>query len=73
MKSNKMFPLTLKPTKKKNTMQAIGKEKDAQLDTTFTAESASSPNEENSVRSIKKGENGAEMKTTFQYEIQDDS
>jgi hypothetical protein len=32
-----------------------------------------SSNEGNSVRSIKKGENGAEMKTTFQFKIQDDS
>jgi hypothetical protein len=27
MTSNKMFPLTLKPSKKKNTMLAFGKEK----------------------------------------------
>jgi hypothetical protein len=27
MTSNKMFPLTLKPTKKKNTMLVVGKEK----------------------------------------------
>jgi hypothetical protein len=45
MTSNKMFPLTLKPTKNKNTTQAIGKEKGAQLDIAFTTESACNSNE----------------------------
>jgi hypothetical protein len=40
-----MFPLTLKPAKKRNTTLAIGKEKDAQLDTAFTKESAHISNE----------------------------
>jgi hypothetical protein len=61
MKSNKMFPLTLNPAKKKNTTQDVGKEKYVQLDTTFTAESACSSNEKNSARSINKGESGVEM------------
>jgi hypothetical protein len=73
MTSNKMFPLTLKPTKKKNTTLVVGKEKYVQLDTAFTTESVCSSNEENSVCSIKKGENGAEMKATFQSEVHDDS
>jgi hypothetical protein len=73
MTSNRMFPLTLKPTKKKNTTLAIGKRKSVQLDTAFTAESVCSTNEENSACSTKKGENGTEMKETFQSEVQDDS
>jgi hypothetical protein len=73
MKSNKMFPLTLKLAKKKNTAQSIGREKGVQLGTSFTTESASSSNEENNARSIKKGENGSDMQTTFQSEVQDDS
>jgi transposase InsO family protein len=68
-----MFPLTLKPTKKKNTTLVVDKGKSVQLDTAFTTESAHSTNEENSAHSIKKGENGTEMKATFQSEIQDDS
>jgi len=36
MTSNKMFLLTLKPIKKKNTTQTINKRKSLQLDTTFT-------------------------------------
>jgi hypothetical protein len=42
------------------------------LDTTFTTESTRNTNEKNSARSINKGENGAEIKATFQSEIQDD-
>jgi hypothetical protein len=49
MTCNIMFPLTLKPTKKKNTMLVVGKENYAQLDTAFRAESERSSNEENSV------------------------
>ena len=66
MTSNIMFPLTLKSVKKKNTTQTVDKRKSAQLDTAFTTESMRSTNEENSVRNIKKGENDAEMKATFQ-------
>jgi hypothetical protein len=66
MTSNKMFPLKLKPTKNKNTMLTIDKGKSAQLDTALIAESVHSTNEENSVHNIKKGENGTEMKETFQ-------
>jgi hypothetical protein len=54
-------------------MLVVGKEKDAQSDTTITTESACSTNEENSMCSIKKGENGTEIKEAFQFEIQDDS
>jgi hypothetical protein len=68
MTSNRMFPWTLKPVKNKNTSQTVDKRKRAQLDTAFTAESTRSTNDENSARSIKKGENGAEMKATFQSE-----
>jgi len=56
-----MCPLTLRPSKKKSTMLDVGKAKDAQLDTTFTTESAHSSNEENSAYSIKKCENGTQM------------
>jgi hypothetical protein len=73
MRSNNMFPLTLNPTKKKNTVVDVGKEKYAQSYTSFTVESARSSNEENSVHNIKKRENGAKIKVAFQYEIQDDS
>jgi hypothetical protein len=72
MTSNRMLTLTLNPSKKKNETQTIDKEKDVQSDTTFTTESVCSSNEENNVRSIKKGENGVEMKEAFQSEIQDD-
>jgi hypothetical protein len=44
MKNNIMFSLTLKLAKKKNTTLAIGKAKDAQLDTAFKVESAHSSN-----------------------------
>jgi hypothetical protein len=54
MISNRVFPLTLKPTKKKNTVLVAGKSKYAQSDTAFTTESVCSSNEENSVCSIKK-------------------
>jgi hypothetical protein len=64
MTSNPMFPLTLKPSKKKNATLVVGKEKYAQLDTAFTVESVHNSNEENSVHNTKKGENGAEMKAT---------
>jgi hypothetical protein len=73
MTSNRMFPLTLKLSKKKNTTPIVDKGKSAQLDIAFTTESAHSTNEENNARGIKKGENGTEMKETFQYEIRDDS
>jgi hypothetical protein len=73
MTSNKMFPLTLKLVKKKNTMQIVDKRKGAQLDTAFTVESVHSTNEENSARNIKKGENDANMNETFQSETQDES
>lgn len=73
MTNNKMFPLTLKPSKKKNIAQVFGKTKDMQYDTIFTAESASTSNKENSVRGIKKGESGTEMQATFQFEVHDDS
>ena len=73
MTSNKMFPLTLKPTKKKNTTLIFSKGISAQLDTTFIAESAHSSNEENSSRDTKKGGSGAEINVTFQSEIKDDS
>ena len=56
MTSNRMFPLTLKPSKKKNTTQIVDKGKSVQLDTPFTTESVCSSNEEKSARSIKKGE-----------------
>jgi hypothetical protein len=36
MTSNRMFSLTLKQSKKKNTMLVVGKSKDVQLDTAFT-------------------------------------
>ena len=65
MTSNKMFPLTLNPIKKKNTTQTVDKGKGAQLDTAFTTKSAHSSNEGNSARSIKKGENGTQIKATF--------
>ncbi len=68
-----MFSLTLKPAKKKNTTLVVGKEKDAQLDTAFTAKSAHSFNEEKSGHSIKKGESGTDMHATFQFEVEDDS
>jgi hypothetical protein len=55
MKSNKIFPLILKPSKKKNIALTIGKDKYVQLDTACTTESACNSNEENSLRSIKKG------------------
>jgi hypothetical protein len=64
MTSNKMFPLTLKPSKKKNTTLFFGKEKDVQSNTAFTVES---------VCSIRKGENNAKIKASFQSEIHDDS
>jgi hypothetical protein len=73
MTSNIMLPLNLKLTKKKNTTPAIDKRKSAQLDILFTAESVRNTNEETSVCGIKKGENGAEMKATLQFEMQDDS
>jgi hypothetical protein len=73
MTSNRMFPLKLKPTKKKNTTLVVGKEKDVQLDIAFTTESAHSSNEENSAHITKKGENGIEMKETFQSDVHDDS
>jgi hypothetical protein len=69
MTSNRMFPLTLKSSKKKNTTLDVGKEKDAQTDIAFTTESVRRYNEVNSARNTKKGENGTEMKETFQYEI----
>ena len=59
MTSNKMFPLTLKVSNKKNTTLVFGKEKGVQLDTSFTTESAHNSNEENSVCGFKKGESGA--------------
>jgi hypothetical protein len=62
MTGNKMFPLTLKPIKKKNTTQSTGKK-----------ESAHNFNEENSACNTNKGENGAEMNVSFQSKIQDDS
>jgi hypothetical protein len=58
MTSNMMLPFTLQPSKKKNTTQTVGKGKSAQSDTAFTVERERSSNEENSARSIKKGENG---------------
>jgi hypothetical protein len=45
MTSNKMFPLTLKPAKKRNTGLVVSKEKDAQLGIAFIEESARSFNE----------------------------
>jgi len=62
----------LKPSKNKNTMLDLGKEKDMQLDIAFTPESVHSSNEENSARNIKKVENGAQMYETFQSEVQYD-
>ena len=59
MTSNRMFSLTLNPVKKKNTTKIVDKRKGVQLDTAFTTESVCSTNEENSVRNIKKGKNGA--------------
>ena len=38
MTSNKMFPLTLKPSMKRKTMQVVGKERDAQSKIEFKAE-----------------------------------
>ena len=73
MTSKRMFSLTLKQSKKKNTMLVVGKSKDVQLDTVFTKKSLSISNEENSVSSIKKGESGVEMKEAFQSKVQDDS
>jgi hypothetical protein len=61
MTSNRMFPLTLKPAKKKNIVQTLDKGKSMQLDTAFTSG--------NSAHNIKKGENGTELKATFQSEI----
>jgi hypothetical protein len=66
MTSNKMFPLAFNPSEKKN----IGKKKYAQLETTFTTKTAHS-SKENSTHSIKKGENDAQMKESFQFEVQD--
>jgi hypothetical protein len=73
MTCNRMFPLTLKPTKKNNTTPFVDKRKSAQLEIALTIESARNTNEENNVCSIKKGENGADVMEKFQYEIQDDS
>jgi hypothetical protein len=73
MTINIMFPLTLNPVKKKNTTLTVYNRKSMQLDTAFTTKNVRGTNEENSARSIKKGENGAEMKATFQSETQDDS
>jgi hypothetical protein len=73
MTSNRMFPLTLNPVKKKNTTKIVDKRKGVQLETAFTTESVHSTNEENCAHNIKKGENGAEMKATFQSETKDDS
>ena len=42
MRSNKIFPLTLKLTKKKNTTLVVGKGKTVQLDTVFTTKSVCS-------------------------------
>jgi hypothetical protein len=72
MPSNIMFPLTLKPTNKKNSTLVVGKGKSVQLDTTFTVESVCSSNEENSARSTKKGESGAKTKATFKSKVQYD-
>ena len=44
MTSNIMFPLTLKPTKKKNKTQDIDKIKSAQLDTAFISKSVRGTN-----------------------------
>jgi hypothetical protein len=61
MTSNIIFPLTLKPTKKKNIALDVGKEKDAQLDIVFATESARSSKEgKSSVHGTKK-EDDAEM------------
>jgi hypothetical protein len=40
MESNKMFPLTLKPAKKRKTTQVVYDTKYVQYDTAFTIESA---------------------------------
>jgi hypothetical protein len=76
MTSNKMFPLTLKPSKKKNTTQVVYDTNDAQSNTAFKEESEaiSARSSKVSVHNFKeKGENGVEMQTTFQYEVEDDS
>jgi hypothetical protein len=52
MTSNKMLPLTLKPSKKKNATPVFGKEKDVQLDIAFTAKSVRNSNKENSEHAV---------------------
>jgi hypothetical protein len=73
MTSNKMLPLTLKPSKKKNATPVFGKEKDVQLNIAFTAKSVRNSNKENSEHGINKEESGAKMKEAFQYKVYDDS
>jgi hypothetical protein len=79
MTSNRMFPLTLKPTMKRKTTQVVYEEKYVHSDTAFKEESEEvsvccSKEEKGSAHSSKKEEDsGTELQETFQSEVQDDS
>ena len=69
MTGNRIFPLTLKLTKKKNTTLVVGKGKTVQLDTAFTTKSECSSDEENSARGTKKGEIDTKIHFSLNYMI----
>jgi hypothetical protein len=75
MRSNKMFPLTMKPAKKKNIVQDFGKEKYMQLDIAFIAGSVRSSEEgKSSACNTKKEEDSSvEMHEAFQSKMKYDS